>query len=350
MPNTKTFETLESMQPELNNQNATAQRIAKNKMLEGIFMPHTRQRRDNLYPPPGVAPARFVHYTSADAAIKIISQKQLWLRNASCMADYREVQHGFDILRRFFINKDNEQSFVNAVNIFAPGVADEAIKLFNHWWSVGTIPHRTFIASVSEHDSSEDFHGRLSMWRAFGGSAARVGLVFNVPAQSAGAEAMRLIFSPVAYFKDEEADQLVPNVIKQLKSNVEFLKTIDSQEIQNWIFSMLLVNVTGVKHEGFREEKEWRIVHCPELYPTKLITACTEIIGGVPQPVYKLPLDKAIDPVLEDLDFAKTFDRLIIGPSPYPVAMADAFIEALSKIGVADAATRIFVSGIPIRS
>ena len=113
---------------------------------------------------------------------------------------------------------------------------------------------------------------------------------------------------------------------------------------------MLLMNVTGVKHEGFREEKEWRVIHCPQLYPNQLITASTEIIGGIPQRVYKLPLDFSVNPVLGDLDFVKLFDRLIIGPSPYPLAMADAFIEELSKIGVPDAAKRIFISNIPIRS
>ena len=68
------------------------------------------------------------------------------------------------------------------------------------------------------------------------------------------------------------------------------------------------------------------------------------------QSVYKLPLDKALDPVLDDLDFAKLFDRLIIGPSPYPMAMFDAYMEALSNAGVAEANKKIFISGIPIRS
>jgi hypothetical protein len=86
------------------------------------------------------------------------------------------------------------------------------------------------------------------------------------------------------------------------------------------------------------------------LYPTSLIKPSTEIVGGVPQSVYKLPLDKTFDPILDDLDFAKLFDRLMIGPSPYPMAMSDAFIEALSNAGVAEASKKIFISGIPIRS
>jgi hypothetical protein len=163
-------------------------------------------------------------------------------------------------------------------------------------------------------------------------------------------EAMRLIFSPVAYFKDNEAEQLILNAIKNITVNKDFLKTVTRDEIKNWIFYMLLLGVTCVKHEGFHEEREWRVVHCPQLYPTPLIKSATEIVGGVPQVVFKLPLDKAVDPILADLDISSLFDRLIIGPSPYPAAMFDAFIGALSDAGVPEAGKKIFISNIPIRT
>jgi len=74
-----------------------------------------------------------------------------------------------------------------------------------------------------------------------------------------------------------------------------------------------------------------------------------EVIGGIPQPVYKIPLDAAISPALADLDFARLFDRVIIGPSPYPWPMYEAFVAALSDKGISDAADRVFTSLIPIR-
>jgi len=324
--------------------------FARNKTLESIFVPHAWRRRNEVSASAKTTSARFVHYTSAEAALKIINHKRLWMRNAAYMTDYREVQHGFTILQRFFSVKEKAKTFVDAVNVFASGAADEAINLFNQWWSLGTIQFKTFIVSVSEHYSEEDFHGRLSMWRAFGAAIARVGLVFNVPERSKGAEAMKLIFSPVTYFKDNEAEQVVSEVIKNLMTHTDFLKTVGRQEIINWIFSMLLLGVTCVKHEGFREEKEWRVVHCPKLYPSPLITPSVEIVAGVPQTVYSLPLDKRVNPILDDIDFAKLFDRLIIGPSPYPMAMVDAYLEALSNAGIPEAGKKIFISGIPIRS
>ena len=54
---------------------------------------HARKQRDDLY----AKSKRFVHYTSADNALKIIRTKRLWMRNTTCMADYREVEHGYQI-------------------------------------------------------------------------------------------------------------------------------------------------------------------------------------------------------------------------------------------------------------
>ena len=44
------------------------------------------------------------------------------------------------------------------------------------------------------------------------------------------------------------------------------------------------------------------------------------------------------------------FDRLIIGPSPYPLAMSEAFKAALIGSGVTDAGNKIVASLIPIRT
>jgi hypothetical protein len=57
------------------------------KKLLPIFFPYHTSRRDRMIESNG----RFVHYTSAENAIKIINTKCVWMRNATCMSDYREV-------------------------------------------------------------------------------------------------------------------------------------------------------------------------------------------------------------------------------------------------------------------
>ena len=76
-----------------------------------------------------------------------------------------------------------------------------------------------------------------------------------------------------------------------------------------------------------------------------------EVVGGVPQIIYKIPLDQTVAPELASLDFTRVFDRLIIGPTPYKFPMYDAFRTALVEAGISldVAEERVFASNIPIR-
>jgi hypothetical protein len=76
----------------------------------------------------------------------------------------------------------------------------------------------------------------------------------------------------------------------------------------------------------------------------------TEVVSGVPQFVYKMPLDASVSSALADLDFSRLFDRLIIGPSAYPWALFDAFTRELAKAGIPPAPEQVWNSNIPIRT
>jgi hypothetical protein len=312
--------------------------------LESIFMPYARKQRDAFHEKRG----RFVHYTSAEAALNIIRSKRIWMRNATCMSDYREVHHGFQILNSFFADEAKNKSLYDALNACSDGVAQEAIAIFDQWWN--DIQFGTYITSISEHDNKEDLHGRLSMWRAFGGNSARVALVFKVPFFSGGAGALNIMFSPVAYLTNGEAHETLQRVIENVSANLDFLRSIERPALVAIVFNMLVAGVTCLKHEGFHEEREWRAIYNPNRFRSPLMQASTELVGGVPQHVYKLPLDVMVSDLLSDLDLCKIFDRLIIGPTPYPWAMYEAFTDALAGAGLADSKKRVFTSGIPIRT
>jgi len=324
-----------------------------NRRLEGIFMPRSRERRDIAYGKDRKSGLvrnsnRFVHYTSAEAALRIIGSKRIWMRSTTCMSDYREVQHGFDLLSRWFSNQEKRDRFRAALDACAPGAADEAIDWFNR--SLPDIRFKTFIASMSEHDATEDTHGRLSMWRAFGGNTARIALIFEIPWASLGAQELNFMFSPVTYSAEDDVHASIEEVISNISNHCDLLRSLDRQSVVGWVFNMLLVGVTCLKHEGFREEREWRAIYCPSIHRSSLLKSTTIVKDGIPQLVYLLPLDQAVSPALADLDFARLFSRLIIGPSPYPMAMAQAFISALSEAGVQDPENRVSASNIPIRS
>jgi hypothetical protein len=318
--------------------------------LESIFMPQARRQRiqagfddERLQ-----EPTRFVHYTSAEAALSIIKSKRLWMRNTTCMADYHEVQHGLAFIKSFFSDSANTGAFVAALDGCFPGAAKEAIETFTR--SESTIYLSTYITSISEHDDTEDSHGRLSMWRAFGRNAARVAIVFRVPRFTGGTLALNLLFSPVAYLTEKESHDVMREVIHNIEQSRDFLRSHNRAIVLNTVFFMFLAAAVCLKHEGFREEREWRGIYSPKFLPSPLMESSTEIVGGVPQNVYKLPLDATVSPVLADLDFSRMFDRLIIGPSPYPWVMYEAFVRALTDAGCSEAKDRVITSDIPIRT
>jgi hypothetical protein len=80
------------------------------------------------------------------------------------------------------------------------------------------------------------------------------------------------------------------------------------------------------------------------------IGSSTEVIAGVPQIIHKIPLDGTVSPTLAELDLAAMFDRLILGPTQYPLVMFETFKVALESAGVTSAANKIFASQIPIRT
>jgi hypothetical protein len=83
--------------------------------IEGIFHPLARSQRREVAGEN--SSARFVHYTSAEAALKIIATKRLWMRSTTAMEDYRGVQHGFGILQKIFsANPTMRTAFIQALD------------------------------------------------------------------------------------------------------------------------------------------------------------------------------------------------------------------------------------------
>lgn len=337
-----------------------AEQFEKALRLQRIFMPEFMRRRQAAYvnqtgkePQPG-AIARFAHYTSAGVAMSIIAEKRMWMRNTNCMSDYSEIQHGYrELLKSFDTKNPDRQRFLDAIENCSPGAATQAISLFDQWFQDTSL--NTYITSISEHmvskdDRSEDQYGRLSMWRAFGGASARVAIVFKIPYQTGVAEALKVLFSPVSYLTEEEIQTVFREVVENVNRKQDFLRTVSQQELVANIFLMLIASVTCLKHRGFHEEREWRVVYAPMRSPSPFIVPIMREVAGVPQPIYLLPLDKSVSPILKEIDFPNMFDRLIIGPSPYPRPMYLAFVDALTRAGVHDAGQYVIKSNIPIRA
>ena len=68
----------------------------------------------------------------------------------------------------------------------------------------------------------------------------------------------------------------------------------------------------------------------------------------MPQPIYKIPLRDIPEANLRAIP--GLINRIIIGPTQYPLALQEAFVQLLTEAGVSDPESKICVSDIPIKT
>jgi hypothetical protein len=314
--------------------------------IMSITMPHALKQVQAMYQrTPDQTHTQFVHYTTAEAALSIIRTKRFWLRNTNCMSDYREVQHGFDIFNRYFLDAAKRKAFVDAFDSCVPGAVDDAFTAFNNWWQ--DLRLNTYIACVSERQDSEDTMPTRVPVPPKARHIESHPCMLRFPYISISALSLALNFSPVAYLSELDAHAVIDQVIANVQANRAYLRTVKRGTLVPMVFQVFASGISCLKHEGFDEEREWRAIYTPKRWSSPLMQSSTEVVAGVPQVIYKVPLDGSVSPLIADLDFAQVFDRLIVGPTPYPWPIYGAFVEVLKATGVPSAEELVFFQVSP---
>jgi Protein of unknown function (DUF2971) len=306
----------------------------------GVFFPHASKRTFAALN----SGQRFVYYTSADTAMHILRSNEVWMRKSSLMNDYREIEHGFDCLNNAY--KNHRERLQAVFDGMFPGFCEKLEALFNGW--LPNFRTDTYITCVSEHDASEDQHGRLSMWRAYGGVAG-VAIVFHGGPFLRPSDALKAHTSPVAYLNDKRFNQEFAALIDSVESNHDFVQSRGDQMVLSNIFSAFRHAVLCTKHPGFHEEREWRIIYSPSFQKSDRIASTIVSINGTPQSVCKIPLKDVPEEGLIGLNLPGLIDRVIIGPSRFPVGIYDALLSLLTEAGVENPVSKIIVSDLPLR-
>ena len=311
------------------------QLTADQKRLWHIFHPkaaeeEARIRRDDV---------RFVHYTRAETALKILHAKEFWMRKTTCMTDFSEVKHGLKCLRHA-LSGGAGLRFIETLNGMFSGIGNNIAAQFINL--VPSIEFHTYITCFSEHTKSEDDFGRLSMWRAYAANTG-VAIVLKNSAFEMPSVPLNIFMSPVAYLQDSDLPSEFDRVCKNIMAHKEFIQEQGAVTVADCVFRMLYFGSVSIKNPCFREEWEWRLVYSPHLYPSEFLREGCESILGVPQRIYKIPLQD-----IPGLEPASIIDRIIIGPTQYWDALNDAFTDELRKFGVAQ--PHVYSSNIPLRS
>jgi hypothetical protein len=310
------------------------------RRLLGIFFPNAHKRFNAALD----SSQRFVYYTSADTAMSILRNREVWMRKSSMMNDYREIEHGFDCLNNAY--QGNRERLRGLFDGMFPGFCEQLESLFNGW--LPNFRTDTYITCVSEHDASEDRYGRLSMWRAYG-AVARVAMVFHGGPFLRPSDAIKAYTSPVAYLNDEAFNREFAALLDSIDNNRDFVQSVGDKVALSNIFAAFRYAMLCTKHPGFHEELEWRIIYTPSYQKSDHLIPTIESINGTPQLVCKIPLKDVPEKGLIGLNPAELIDRVIIGPSKFPVGIYDALMVLLAEAGVQNPISKIVVSDLPLR-
>jgi hypothetical protein len=311
------------------------------RQLEQLFSPSETRRRDDIQTNKG----RFVYYTTADTAAKIITKGEVWMRRPTTMNDYSEVWHGRNCLVAAWKSPLGVE-MQGALNNAHPGIVDEVTNHFNEQFA--DLLTGTYIACVSEHREEEDAYGRLSMWRAYGNGAG-VAFVLNNTAFVSTTDVLHAYSTPVEYYDAPQFKGHFDRVARSIIGAEQMLKSADPADVRWHLSYMLRSMALCTKHPGFREELEWRIAYTPNVKRSALMRESLETIHGIPQAVVKMPLKDIPADGLTGVGIPTLVDRVVIGPTQYPQATAEAFVRLLVEAGMQDARSRVHVSDIPVR-
>ena len=290
---------------------------------------------------------KFAHYTSAENALNIISRRSVWLRNAAVMNDHSEIEHGRAILNDV-LESPLGIRFFQAIDNVHDGISLTIRTRF--YQEAHDAREMTYMTSLCEHEAVDGI-GRLSMWRAYGGPRASVALVFKPLVVTDPTLALGLTASPVLYGDSKQFAAALTAVVDDLEKNPAIIAALDDMTVAHVVAGVLHFALLSMKHQGFEEEREWRIL-CPvrELPPQAVVKRHIRSIGGIPQQIYEIPFHGKDDVFLPQLRWDNMLDSIIVGPSLYPDVIKQALEAELRSQEVMRWDQLVSISDIPLRS
>ncbi|MDQ0301339.1 DUF2971 domain-containing protein [Ancylobacter polymorphus] len=289
---------------------------------------------------------KLAHYTSAENALNIINGDTVWLRNAGVMNDHSEIEHGRDILQaaldlpmlggRLYALLDQAHFGL------AQRIGDHVKRQRKQ------AREQIFMASLCE-TAANDRLGRLSMWRAYGGTTSGAALVFNGDVFASAELPLQSFASPVLYGDIDEFAQEFETLINRLDQAPALLSNVTADMAFRAVSSALDFAILSVKHRGFEEEREWRVIHRPFDQASQHVVKTVASIGGTPQLIYQMPLVSRPGMNISGLTLDRLLHRVIIGPSLHPETTWRALVESLRAKGVTSPEARVVISDIPLR-
>jgi hypothetical protein len=295
------------------------------------------------------AEVKLAHYTSAQNALNIVAGKSIWLRNCRIMNDYLELDYGIELMSEYFKYSENKNKWNKILNEKF-GIDHSIIDLFNFNWK--NYKDHIYVSCFSEHHTIDDAIGRLSMWRAYGGDGDGVALIFNGQPFANQLSNFPGSILPVVYDGERYIFEKMDEFFNHLDKNLgQILKEKEKFDREWAVFYPMILHCLHVKHRGFAEEKEWRLVFCPEFHDDdkNIFEKKIAVIRGTPQIVFSVNIKDYSEYGLHGTDLDNLLEQIIIGPTEHGEILKSAFKISLGNLNINNPLNRIILSDIPLR-
>jgi Protein of unknown function (DUF2971) len=184
------------------------------------------------------------HYTNSKGLLGILKERALHATSLHCLNDSTEFSYAFHVTLRITEELSGEH----------PGLSESVksaleTRLRTYLWQ------SRFVACFSEDGDS------LSQWRAYAGQGG-VALGFSFPALEAIAKNSDLALSRCIYTADEHKQAVLRALDATLKKGRGLNPSTgrwNERFINEFLRNVREIAAT-IKHESFREEREWRLV------------------------------------------------------------------------------------------
>jgi hypothetical protein len=195
------------------------------------------------------------HYTNATGLLGILQEKELWASNALHLNDAQEVARGVNLL------SDEVAKFIAAAVSFPTDMRESIENLRQNFREAVEGP---LIVSFSENPD------QLGQWRAYCGSGNGFSIGFGPDDLEYATSSSKFLLVRCVYTPSEQAE-LITAVIRYLRLGFQHHKAFRMGFLH--FYGRLMVKALAVlmalKHEGFREEQEWRLVGYSTELPLK---------------------------------------------------------------------------------
>jgi Protein of unknown function (DUF2971) len=291
-------------------------------------------------------PPLLAHYTSLHVAEQIIKNEEIWLSHPFYMNDLEELRFGM---------QQGIQHFPMYAQIAEPTPTRTKLLLdmFNHY--IGHMTEKTlvdtYVLCLCEH-APDDTDGVLSMWRSYASQGHSIALVFNARYLPNSPQAP-LRIAKVIYGTQPARVALLQAHLQEWANITSSARLADDRLFLaayaafRFIKSFALVT----KHNGFEEEKEWRIIYDPEFDPDKrLVNQFSYFIGprGA-EPKLKFKIAPVPGGAFESLSLARLLEFIVLGPSLSSPIAKSGFSRVLRGTCLKDFEDRVHASTIPLR-